>query len=197
MNHKLRERISIDLQGLKTPLVARSQATGMSPSEIVRKALEQALGTPAAPTEEEGKQPLTRRVGGRVRLYLRMDREDVLALRAVARRAGLSAGDCVADLVAGAPVLTTAGGRSEHIAALATSNAQLSGLSRNIHALTRFLTLGNVPQALVYRDTLRMLDGDIRRHLHQAATLMADLRPYRRAGDAIHRRHSRPKGLPP
>lgn len=96
----------------------------------------------------------------------------------------------MADLVAGAPVLTTAGGRSEHIAALATSNAQLSGLSRNIHALTRFLTLGNVPQALVYRDTLRTLDGDIRRHLNQAAALMADLRP-RRASVETTRRTSR------
>ena len=44
MNHKLRERISIDLQGLKAPLIARAQANGMSPSEIVRRALEQALG---------------------------------------------------------------------------------------------------------------------------------------------------------
>lgn len=178
MNHKLRERISIDLQGLKAPLVARSQATGISPSEIVRKALEHALDTTAVPKVEEGKQPLIRRAGGRVRLCLRMDSEDVQVLRVTARRAGLSAGDCVAGLVAGAPVLTTVGGRSEHIAALATSNAQLSGLSRNIHALTRFLTLGNVPQALVYRDTLRTLDGDIRRHLNQAAALMADLRPH-------------------
>ncbi len=177
MNHKPRERISIDLQGLKTPLMARAQATGMTPSEIVRKALEQALEAPAVPKVGEGKQPLTMRAGGRVRLSLRMDSEDVLALRVAARRAGLSAGDCVAGLVAGVPVLTTAGGRSEQLAMLATSNAQLSGLSRNIHALTRFLTLGNVPQALVYRDTLRTLDGDIRRHLNQAAALMADLRP--------------------
>lgn len=177
MNSKLRERISIDLQGLKTPLIARAQATGMSPSEIMRKALEQALGTPAVPSLEEGKQPLIRRAGGRVRLCLRIDKEDVLALRAFARRAGLSAGDCVADLVAGAPVLTTAVGRSEQLAMLATSNAHLSGLSRNIQALTRFLTLGNVPQALVYRDTLRTLDADIRRHLTQASALMADLRP--------------------
>lgn len=153
--------------------------------------------TPVVPEVEEGKQLLIRRAGGRVRLCLRMDQADVQALRAAARRAGLSAGDCVAGLVAGAPVLTMAGGRSEQLAMLATSNAHLSGLSRNIHALTRFLTLGNVPQALAHRDTLRTLDGDIRRHLHQAATLMADLRPHRRAVDALHRQHSRPKGGPP
>jgi hypothetical protein len=187
MNHKLRERVSIDLQGLKAPLMARAQATGMTTSEIVRKALEQALDTPAVPKVEEGKQPLTRKVGGRARLCLRMDSEDVQALRVTARRAGLSAGDCVAGLVAGAPVLTTAGGRSEQLAMLATSNAQLSGLSRNIHALTRFLTLGNVPQALVYRDTLRTLDGDIRRHLKQAAALMADLRPHRASVETTRR----------
>lgn len=89
MNHKLRERISIDLQGLKTPLMARAQATGMSPSEIVRKALEQALGTPAVPSLEEGKRPLIRRASGRVRLCLRMDSEDVLALRGVRQTGGL------------------------------------------------------------------------------------------------------------
>ncbi len=187
MNHKLRERISIDLQGLKTPLVARSQVTGMSPSEIVRKALEQALDTPVVPEVGEGKQPLISRASGRVRLCLRMDCEDALALRAAARRAGLSTGDCVAGLVAGAPVLRTAGRRPEYIAALATSNAQLSGMSRNLHALTRFLTLGNVPQALVYRDTLRTLDGDIRRHLNQAAALMADLRPHRASVETTRR----------
>lgn len=186
MNHKLRERISIDLQGLRAPLIARAQATGMTTSEIVRKALEQALEAPVM-SEEAGKQPLIRRAGGRVRLCLRMNSEDVQALRVAARRAGLSAGDCVAGLVAGAPVLTMAGGRPEHIAALATSNAQLSGLSRNIHALTRFLTLGNVPQALAYRDTLKTLDGDIRRHLNQAAALMADLRPHGASAETTRR----------
>jgi hypothetical protein len=39
MKAKSRERISIDLQGLKTALLARSQAQGVSPSELVRKAL--------------------------------------------------------------------------------------------------------------------------------------------------------------
>ncbi len=110
MNHKLRERISIDLQGLRTPLIARAQATGMSPSEIVRRALEQALDTPAVPAVEEGMQPSTRKAGGRLRLCLRMDSEDVQALRVAARRAELSTGDYVAGLVAGAPVLTMAGG---------------------------------------------------------------------------------------
>lgn len=190
MKSKLRELISIDLQGLKAPLVARAQATGMTTSEIVRTALEQALGASPVPAQAMGKQPLTKRPGGRVRLCLRMDREDVQALRLASRRAGLSAGDCVAGLLAGAPVLTTAGGRSEHIAALTSSNAQVSGLSRNIHALTRFLTLGNVPQALVYRDTLKTLDRDIRRYLNQAAALMADLRPHR-ASVEITRRSSR------
>lgn len=189
MNSKLRERISVDLQGQKTPLMARAQATGMSPSEIVRRALEQALGVPAVPKVGEGKPLLTRRAGERVRLCLRMDREDVQALRMVARRAGLSTGDYVAGLVAGVPVLTMGCGRSEHIAALTASNAELSTLSRNFHALTRFLTMGNVPQALVYRDMLNTLDGDVRRHLALAAEQLADLQPRRRAVNARHRHH--------
>lgn len=189
MNTEPRERISIDLQGLKKPLVARAKATGISPSEVVRKALAQALDAHAVPKVEQENQLLTGRAGERVRLCLRMDREGVMALLVAARRAGLSAGDYVAGLVAGVPVLTMEGGRSEHIAALTSSNAELSTLSRNIRALTRLLTLGNVPQAQVYRDMLDILDGDVRRHLALAAAQLADLHPRRQAIDVRHRHH--------
>jgi hypothetical protein len=188
MNTEPRERISIDLQGLKTPLVARATATGRSPSEVVRRALEQALGAPAVP-KEEGSPLLTRRADELIRLCLRMAREDVQTLRVAAKRAGLSSGEYVAGLEAGVPVLTMGGSRTEHIAALTSSNAELSALSRNIHALTRFLTLSNVLQALVYRDMLDTLDGDVRRHLALAAAQLADLQPCRRAVDARRRHH--------
>jgi hypothetical protein len=47
METQSRERISIDLQGLKEALMERSQALGVSPSELLRKALLQALEMPA------------------------------------------------------------------------------------------------------------------------------------------------------
>ena len=91
------------------------------------------------------------------------------ALAALLLLAGL------AGLVAGVPVLTNGGSRSDHIAALMASNDHLSSLRRNIHALTRLLTQANVAQARVYRDMLNTLEGDVRRHLVFAAGALAAL----------------------
>ena len=57
-------------------------------------------------------------------------------------------------------------------------------LSRNIHHLTSLLREGNVRPALVYRDMLDTLAGDVRRHLTLAAGVLADLRPRSRSSDA-------------
>lgn len=183
-----RERISIDLQGLKTALMERSQALGMSPSELLRKALVQALGTPATLERASAVRQPKKRPSDRTRLCLRMGQEQAAATLAAAKRAGMSPGDYVAGLVAGVPVLMNGGGRSGHIAALTASNAHVSNLSRNIHALTRFLTLANVDQARVYRDMLDTLDGDVRRHLMHAACVLAELG---RQGASTRSRESR------
>src|SRR6218665_1071688 len=65
METQSRERISIDLQGLKAALLARSQAQGVSPSELVRKALEQALGAPAEAEQGADHRPHLKRSGDR------------------------------------------------------------------------------------------------------------------------------------
>jgi hypothetical protein len=104
-----------------------------------------------------------------------MGQEEAAATLAAAKRAGMSPGDYVAGLVAGVPVLLNGGGRLDHIAALTTSTAQVANLSRNVYALTRFLTQANVEQARVYRDMLDTLNGDVRRHLMLASSVLAEL----------------------
>jgi hypothetical protein len=184
-----RERISIDLQGLKAALMERSQALGVSPSELLRKALLQALEIPATLKREAAGRPPWKRPSDRTRLCLRMEREDAMAVLAAAERAGLCAGDYVADLVAGVPVLLNGGGRSDHIAALTASNAHVANLSRNIYALTRFLTQANVEQTRVYRDMLATLNGDVHRHLMLASSVLAELvRPGRSTRHSDSRR---------
>ena len=175
METKSRERISVDLRGLKPALLARSQAQGMSPSDLVRKALEQALGVPTEAGEGVDLRPSPKCSGGRARLCLRMERDGAMAVLAAAKRSGMCPGDYVAGLVAGVPVLLNGGSRSEHIEALTASSYQLSSLSRNIHALTRLLTQANVAQARVYRDMLDTLEGDVRRHLLFASGALAEL----------------------
>jgi hypothetical protein len=177
METQSRERINVDLQGLKSALLARSHAQGVSPSVLVRKALalEQALGVPREAGEGVDLRSPHKRCGHRARLCLRMEREDALAVLAAARQAGMSPGDYVAGLVAGVPVLLNGGSRSEHIEALTASSFHLSGLSRNIHALTHLLTQANVEQARAYREMLDRLEGDVRRHLVLATEALAAL----------------------
>jgi len=175
METQSRERISVDLQGLKPALLARSQAQGVSPSELVRKTLEQALGVPTEAGEGVDLRPSPKRSGGRARLSLRMERDSAMAVVAAAKRSGMSPGDYVAGLVAGVPVLLNGESRSEHIVALTASSFHLSSLNRDIHALTRLLTQANVEQARVYRDLLDTLEGDVRRHLLFASDALAEL----------------------
>lgn len=184
-----RERISVDLQRLKAALMERSQALGVSPSELLRKALAQALDTPATLERAAAvRRPMTR-PSERTRLCLRMGQEEASATLAAAKRAGMNPGDYVAGLVAGVPVLLNGGGRSDHIAALTISNAHVANLSRNVYALTRFLTQANVEQARVYRDMLDTLNGDVRRHLMLASGVLAELgRPGRSTQQSESRR---------
>jgi hypothetical protein len=178
MKPSSRNRISVDLQGLKALLMARVQALGVSPSELVRKALADELDRSGGNLEQ--------RTGGhsgeRARLCLRMGRDESAATLAAARRAGLSPGRYVAQLVAGVPAILEGGRHADHVAALIATNAELSTLSRNIHHLTNLLRQGDVVPALAYRDMLNTLDGDIRRHLAIAACALADLRPHSHQG---------------
>lgn len=177
MTPSSRDRISVDLHGLKAALFARAQATGSSPSELVRKAVAQSLGEPVSTTSEPYTPCFPGRNDERVRLGLRMQRDDAAALLAAARRVGLGPGDFVASLVSGVPVVLEGGGRGDHIAAITASSAELSTLSRDIHHLSNLLRNGDVVPALAYRDMLKTLDADIRRHLLLAAGVLSGLRP--------------------
>jgi hypothetical protein len=110
MTPSSRERISVDLQGLKPALMARAQTLRVQPSELIRGVLADALGRSAPAVIEGPPRPCAPRSGNRTRVCLRMGRDEAAATRAAARRACMSAGDYVAGLVAGVPAIE-AGGR--------------------------------------------------------------------------------------
>jgi hypothetical protein len=188
MNTHNPDFVTVDMRGLKAALVAHAQARRESVSVLVRRAVARELGQaeslPPPVTGFESIAPLRR---SQIKLSIRLTTSEAERLAAGARAAGLSRGAYLAGLIAGIPALTSGSSRTELLSALTTSNAQLSGLSRSIHALTRLLTQSNVQKALVYRDMLDTLDGDIHRHLTQAAALMADLRPHGPSADTTHR----------
>lgn len=179
-----RDRISVDLQGLKVALYERAQAAGILPSALVREALAAALGQPATygvlPTSYAS--PVQR--ASRARLSLRMTRAQAAAVIEAAHRAGMSPGDYVANLVAGVPVLTGGANRAEHAAALIASCDEMSSLCRNVRHLTVLLREGSSRAAQEYRVMLDTLANDVREHLRLASTVLAELRPRRAPGAA-------------
>lgn len=173
-----RDRISVDLHGLKPSLLARASASGVSPSDLVRRILADALNQPGGSMPQPDSRLAPRR-GDRARLCLRMTTDEVADTLAAAQRSGLTPGRLVASLVAGVPVVQGGGRLADHLAALVASSAELSTLNRNVGALTRLLRQGDVAEALVYRDLLDTLSGDVRRHLALAAGTLTELRPQR------------------
>jgi hypothetical protein len=185
MNTPSHDFVTVDMRGLKAALVARAQAQRVSVSVLVRGAVARELGLAEG---ADFQQPIAQAIGPwtatSVKLSIRMTSEEAAQLTAGARAAGLSRGAYLAGLVANVPVLTSGANRTDHIATLIASSAELSTLSRNIHHLTSLLREGNVRPALAYRDMLDTLAGDVRRHLTLAASALADLRPRSRSADA-------------
>jgi hypothetical protein len=189
MEPSSRNRISVDLHGLKALLMERAHALGVAPSELVRKVLADELGRSAGNMDEPSKKRTGGRPSERARLCLRMGSDESVATLAAASRAGMRPGQFVAQLVAGVPAILEGGRHADHVAALTACNAELSTLSRNIHHLTHLLRQGDVVPALAYRDMLNSLDGDIRRHLVLAASVLAELRPHSHQGRPAQRRN--------
>lgn len=183
-----RDRLSVDLHGLKAALLERAKALGVTPSGFVRSTLAEALGQSLDldPDRLTGGPPGGR--SGRVRLCLRMSRENARATTGAARDARMPLGDYISGLVAGVPVLSAGGSRGDHIAMLVASTAELSTLSRNVHRLTVLLRQANVEPARQYRDMLDTLAVDVRSHLELAAAVLAALQPPGRPAAASARR---------
>ena len=182
MNTAAHDFVTVDMRGLKATLVARAQAERVSVSVLVRSAVARDLGL-AADGEASRMDEVTERPSSAtpVKLSIRMSAEEARQLAAGARAAGLSRGAYLAGLTANVPVLSAGGGRTEHIATLMASCAELSTLSRNVHRLTALLRQANVEPARPYREMLDTLSGDVRRHLEMAARILADLQPQSRS----------------
>lgn len=178
-----RDRISVDLRGLKAALFERARARGVSPSDLVRDALADAVG-PAEPPIGGAATGAAAPTEGRVRVSLRLSKDEALSITTAARAAGLSTGAYVAGLAAGIPVLKSGAHRSDHLAALVASSAELSTLSRNLHHLTSLLSRGSVRAAQEYREMLDTVAQDVREHLALVSAVLADLRPRRRSAQA-------------
>lgn len=180
MEPSTRDRISVDLHGLKAALVARAAVERVDVSVVVRRSVVRELGVAAATTERADEPRTPRAASATVKLSIRLTSAEAAHLAAGAARAGLSRNAYVAGLLAQVPLLTSgSAARPDILAALNASCAELSTLTRNLHHLTTLLRQGQVRAAMEYREMLDTLGSDVREHLAMAAGLLAELRPAR------------------
>ncbi len=177
-----RDRLTVDLRGLKPALTAQARARGVPPSQFVRDALAAALGQANA-AEATAYDTTRTQPGSRVRVSLRLRRDDARRLHAAAAAAGLPLGAYVSGLAASVPVLQPGLSRQDHLAAVTASCAELATLGRSLRHLSDLLRQGSVRAAQEYRDLLDSVAGDVQRHLEVASAVVVDLQPSR-AGDA-------------
>ena len=177
-----RDRLSVDLHGLKAALVERARLAGTSPSGWVRATLAEALGGSAEPARKARPPRLEAPSVTRARLTLRMPRAEADAVLAAARLAGQPPGDFVADLVAGQPAPMPANDRAETVGALIAACAELSTLSRNLSHLVSLVRQGAFRPAEEYRPMLATLSHDVREHLEHLTHALIDLQPRRGSG---------------
>ncbi len=175
-----RDRISVDLHGLRSALVERARARRASVSVLVREAVERELGLIDGSKEPGSATLPAASWGPTVKLSIRLTSGEAERFDAGARRAGLSRSAFLAGLLADVPALSGGGSsRLDCLAALTASSAELSTLSRNINHLTALLRKGEVRPAQEYRRMLDTLGDDVREHLSLAASVLATLRPAR------------------
>lgn len=174
----MRDRVTIDLRGIRPQLQAQAAKRQMTAAAFVRRAVTAMLD--AAPCDEGGSGPIDSASGTQVvKVTLRLPPAHAVLLASRARVADLSQGMYVARLIDGTPAQPRAPDHTRAVAALMASTDRLAVLSADLNAFMRLL--GRTPRSELesYRASIRSLAGDVRVHLASAAALVAALRATR------------------
>ena len=180
MGHPQRDRVTIDLRGLREPLQARALVNQITPAALVRQAVLAYL-TPKSGDQDPDQKPLTMvRDKQLVKVTLRLPSGHVALMSYQARRADVSQSIYVTALIEGAPSPTN---HTQTVAALRASSDKLAVISTDLSAFLRVMYTvkpGAQQELERYRAGIKTLNQDIRQHLTVAAQLVAELRPTRR-----------------
>lgn len=181
MGHPQRDRVTIDLRGLREPLQAHALRKQMTLAALVRHAVLAYLATtPSNQTPELQKRPLLRDKQ-LVKVTLRLHSGHVELMNLLARRADVSQSIYVATLIEGSPLPTN---NTQTVAALQASTNLLAVISTDLSAFLRIMQTvkpGASQELERYRAGIKTLNQDIRGHLDTAAALVAELRATRRS----------------
>ena len=162
----------VDLRGIGDAVRAAAAARGLTIAAFSREALVAAAGPlPLMIERLDGPTTQSRRT---TKLHLRMRECEAEALVANARLLGLSYGEYVGRLVAGAPLPPPVAERAADRAALRASSDNLAVLAGDINSVIRLIRLGKGSEAArQFGDRMRGLEGEVRRHIDLASRVVA------------------------
>ncbi len=175
-NHR-RDRVTVDLRGLRTCLETRALEQHATTAALVRRAVARMLDDGSTSSAELER--IKPEAGKVAKLTLRMSSVHALLLARRARAADVSQGHYVCTLLDGAPAPLRAADHSASVAALRASTDKVAAMSVDLNAFMRLLKLGPSTQLESYRAGLMSLADDMKAHLAIASALIADLAPQR------------------
>lgn len=172
-----RDRVTVDLRGLRTRLEARALQQQVTTAALVRRAVVLMLDDRDLGGAEQG--PIELAAGKVTKLTLRVSSVHAALLARRARAADVSQGRYVCTLIDGAPAPPRPADHSAAVTALRASTDKVAAMSVDLNAFLRLLRLGPNKQMESYRAGLMSLADDMRAHLATASALIADLAPSR------------------
>jgi hypothetical protein len=171
----LRDRVTVDLRGIRPRLQAQAAKRQMTTAALVRHAVTAMLDD--TPSDVGGYAPIDSASGTPVlKVTLRLPVGHAVVLASRARVADVSQGTYVARLIDGTPAQPRAPNHTQAVAALMASTDRLAALSADLNAFMRLLGRTPSSQLEPYRASIRSLASDVRVHLASAAALVAELR---------------------
>lgn len=180
MERNARDRVTIELRGMRERLNALAAARKMTTAALARKALGKLIDD--EPSEHQiGRNDTTASDAQVVKVTLRLSVEHAIALATRARAADVSQGAYVAGLIDGTPPNSLPPDHANAVAALVGSTNQLAAMGADLNAFMRLLVRGSSPEIERYRAGILSLADDVRSHLALAALLVAALRSARRS----------------
>ena len=174
------------MRDLKVALIERSRAERVSVSSLVRAYVATGLGRSSVRGPVAAGPAL--RPMSVVKLSIRMPAAEAGRIAEGARQAGISRAAYLAELVFGAPQGVSSATRSEQVAMLASTNAELATLGRNVRHLATLISQGSGEAALHYKGMLNTITVEVRRHLSVSSAVLADLRSRRLPASPPHRK---------
>lgn len=180
MGKPQRDRVTIDLRGMREPLQTRARVNQMTPAALVRQAVLAYLAAKSGDQKPDPRPLKYVREEQVVKVTLRLPAGHAALMNYQARIANVSQSIYVAALIEGAPPPRN---HTQTVAALQASTNKLAVISTDLSAYLRILHMvkpGASQELDRYQAGIDTLNEDIGRHLNTAAELVAELRATRR-----------------